>query len=142
MAITLKPLANIVTKYVSRASAAGPAYVDGVNNPKQDWAASTAASAQSWAAGVQQSITDGRFVAGVNKAGNAKWAGQSINVGASRYPAGITSGQSRYQQGLQPYYQQLSTLTLPPRGPKGDPSNINRVAAVDTALRNLKLQMQ
>lgn len=141
MAINIKPIATITQKYVSRASGAGQAYVDGINNPKQDWAQSTAGSAQAWAAGVQSAITDGRFVNGVNAAGDAKWSSQSINVGASRYPGGITSGQQRYQQGIQPFLQALANLNLPPRGPKGDPSNINRVTAVNTALRNLKLQL-
>lgn len=141
MAINIKPLATIVTKYVQRASGAGQAYIDGVNNPKQDWAQSTAASAQSWASGVQQAITDGRFVNGVNSAGDAKWSTRSTTIGATRYPSGITAGQTLYQQGIQPFLQTLSTLNLPPRGPKGDPANINRVTAVNTALRNLKLQL-
>lgn len=141
MAINIKPLATIVTKYVQRASGAGQAYTDGINNPKRDWAASTAASATSWAAGVQGAITDGRFVSGVNNAGDAKWATKATTVGATRYPGGITAGQGAYQAGIQPFLQALSTLTLPPRGPKGDPANINRVTAVNTALRNLKLQL-
>lgn len=141
MAINIKPLASIVTKYVQRASAAGQAYIDGVNNPKQDWAQSTAASAQSWAAGVQAAITDGRFVNGVNSAGDAKWAQKSTSIGAQRYPSGVTAGQQAYSTGIQPFLQALSALNLPPRGPKGDPANTNRVTAVDTALRNLKLQL-
>lgn len=142
MAINIKPLATIVQKYVQRASAAGQAYIDGVNNPRQDWQQSTAASANTWAAGVQNAITDGRFVAGVNKAGDAKWSSRATTVGAQRYPSGITAGQQNYSTGIQPFLQMLSTLTLPPRNPKGDPGNLNRVAAVDTALRNLALQLK
>lgn len=141
MAIAIKPLSTIVTKYVQRASAAGQAYVDGINNPKQDWAQTTAASANSWASGVQSAVTDGRFAKGVTAAGDSKWSSQSINVGAARYPGGVTAGQNRYSTGIQPFLTALSNLTLPPRGPKGDPSNLNRVSAVDTALRTLKLQI-
>lgn len=141
MGIQIKPLTTIVTKYVQRASAAGQAYVDGINNPKQDWAQTTAASANSWAAGVQSAITDGRFVSGVNNAGDTKWSTNSINIGAPRYPGGITAGQGNYSKGIQPYLTALSNLTLPPRGPKGDPANLQRVNAVDTALRNLKLSL-
>jgi hypothetical protein len=142
MAINIKPLATIVQKYVQRASAAGQAYIDGVNNPKQDWQQATAASALTWAAGVQAAITDGRFTSGVNLAGDAKWSQRSTTVGAQRYPGGITAGQGNYQAKIQPFLQLLSTLNLPARAPKGDPGNLQRVAAVDTALRTLALQLR
>lgn len=142
MPINIKPLQTIVTKYVQRASAAGQAYIDGVNNPRQDWQQSTVASANSWGAGVQAAITDGRFAAGVNAAGDAKWSTRSTTVGAQRYPGGITAGQQAYSTGIQPFLQLLSTLNLPPRAPKGDPGNLQRVSAVDTALRNLSLQLK
>lgn len=141
MPINIKPLATIVTKYVQRASAAGAAYTDGVNNPRQPWAASTTASAQSWATGVQQAVTDGRFSKGVQKAGDITWSQRASTVGAQRYPGGIAAGQGNYSSGIQPFLQLLSTLNLPPRNPKGDPANLQRVAAVDTALRNLSLQI-
>jgi len=142
MAINIKPLSTIVAKYVANASVAGPAYTAGIASPKQPWAAATAASATTWAAGVQQAITNGSFVDGVNNAGDAKWSQRASTVGAQRYPSGITAGQAAYQTGIQPYLQTLASLTLPPRAPKGDPSNLNRVSAVDTALHNLKLQNQ
>jgi hypothetical protein len=142
MAINIKPLATVVTKYVQRASAAGQAYTDGVNNPRQDYVQATVASANSWSAGVQQAITDGRFVRGVQTSGAAKWQTRASTVGAQRYPGGITAGQQSYSNGIQPYLQLLSTLNLPPRAPKGDPANLQRVAAVTSAERALSLQIR
>lgn len=141
MAINIKPLATIVAKYVQRASAAGQAYTDGVNNPRQPWAQSTVNAANTWSAGVQQAITDGRFVRGVQNAGDALWQSKSTTLGAQRYPGGITAGQTKYQNNIQPFLQLLSTLNLPPRMPTGDPANLQRVSSVDTALRNLALQI-
>lgn len=141
-AINIKPLATIVAKYVQRASAAGQAYTDGINNPRQDYVAATVASANSWSAGVQQAINDGRFVKGVQVKGAAKWQQRSSTVGAQRYPGGISAGQNAYSTGIQPFLQALSTLNLPPRQPKGDPANLQRVAAVTTALRTLSLQIR
>lgn len=142
MAINIKPLATIVAKYVQRASAAGQAYTDGINNPRQDYVQATVAAANTWSAGVQQAITDGRFVKGVQTAGAAKWQQRASTVGAQRYPGGITAGQNAYSAGLQPFLQALSTLNLPPRQPTGDPGNLTRVSAVDTLLRNLSLQLR
>jgi hypothetical protein len=142
MAINIKPLSTIVAKYVARASSAGAAYTDGVNNPRQDYAASTVASAPSWAAGVQLAITDGRFVKGVQTKGAAKWQTRSNTVGAQRYPGGINAGQGAYSAGIQPFLQALSSLNLPPRAPKGDPANLQRVAVVAQALRSLSLNIR
>lgn len=139
MAINIKPLATIVTKYVQRASAAGQAYTDGVSNPRQPYAAATIASAQSWATGVQQAVTDGRFAKGVAASGDAYWQSQSKTIGAQRYPGGITAGQNNYSTGIAPVLQVLANLTLPARMPKGDPANLQRVSVVDVALRNYAL---
>lgn len=141
MPINIKPLATIVAKYVQRASGAGQAYTDGVNNPRQPWAASTAASANSWSSGVQQAITDGRFVKGVNATGDSGWQTKANTIGAQRYPGGITAGQNKYSAKLQPFLQMLSTLNLPGRLPKGDPGNLQRVAAVNAAERSLALSL-
>ena len=139
MAINIKPLSTIVAKYVQRASGAGQAYTDGVSNPRQPWAASTVAAAQTWASGVQQAVTDNRFTKGVNLVGDSGWQSKASTIGAQRYPGGIAAGQGKYAANIQPYLTLLSNLTLPPRAPTGDLANLQRVAAVDTALRQLAL---
>lgn len=139
MAINVKPLATVVNNYVTRAGAAGPAYTAGVQAPRQPWAATTAASATTWANGVSAAVTDGRFARGVNAAGDAKWSSQCINIGAARYPGGVAAGKNTYSAKISPYLTAIANLTLPPRLPKGDPANLQRVAAIDAALRALKL---
>jgi hypothetical protein len=139
MAINIKPLSTIVAKYVARAGAAGQAYVDGINNPRSPWAASTVAAAATWASGVQMAVTDNRFTKGVNLAGDATWSSKAATLGAQRYPGGITAGQNKYSANIQPFLTALSNLTLPPRAPKGDPGNLQRVAVVDSTLRQLAL---
>lgn len=139
MAINIKPISVIVAKYVARASVAGQAYTDGINNPRRPWAASTAAAAQTWATGVSTAVADGRFAKGVNAAGDATWSQKATTLGAQRYGPGVTAGQNKYSANLQPFLTALSNLTLPPRLPKGDPGNIARVQAVDNTLRALAI---
>lgn len=135
----IKDAATIAGKYATRGAAAGQDYANGVNNPRQPWAASTAAQSGAWGAGVQSAITNGSFVKGVNNAGDAKWQRKAAGVGAQRYPAGVTAAKTDYQNGVAPYLAVLQALQLPARGAKGDPSNINRVTAVNNALRQKKL---
>lgn len=134
----VKPLASIADKWSTRAQSAGQAYKDGVS-ASTDWAAATAASANNWQAGVQQAAADGRFATGVNAAGNAAWQSGAINKGAGRYGPGVGLAKDKFSSGFNKYAQVLTSLTLPPRFPKGDPQNVQRVQAVVTALRNAKL---
>jgi hypothetical protein len=54
----------------------------------------------------------------------------------------VADAQSDYEAGVAPYTRAIETVKLPARGPKGDPSNINRVIAINKALRDTKLALQ
>jgi hypothetical protein len=140
MAIQIKPADVIAAKYATRGAAAGQDYATGVQAPRTDWAQATESSAPAWGAGVQMAVSNGSFSKGVARAGSAKWQRKASGVGAQRYGPGVTAAKQDYATGVAPYLQVIANLSLPPRGPKGDPGNINRVAAIATALRQKKLQ--
>jgi hypothetical protein len=120
------------TKWNQRAGAAAPAYASGVANTQKDQAGLAAAAEGTWAAAVQTAAANHTFSAQVTKAGTAAWKAGVATKGAARYPQGITAGQPKYVAGVTPYFNALSSATLPPRGPKG--SNIGRVQVVDDLL--------
>lgn len=128
----------VAKKWAARAGAAGGDYQTGVNTTTKDWATETGNASQAWQQGVTAAAGNGSFKKGVDAAGTAKWKAKAANVGAQRYPAGVQAGTPFYQTGIGPVLQTLAAITLPPRGPKGDPGNIARVTAVTTALRKLK----
>ena len=137
--MNIKSADVIAKKYASRGGAAGADYAAGVQAPRQPWAQSTLNAANNYAAGVQQAIGQGTFQKGVSAAGDAKWARKASGVGAQRYGPGVQAAQPDYQSGVAPYLDVLKNLSLPPRAPKGDPSNVQRVAAIATALRAKKI---
>jgi hypothetical protein len=137
--IRIKPVSQLQDKYSRRAAAAAPDYADGVKNPKRDQAQAAIDAAATWAAGVQQAITNNAFAKGVGNAGSEKWARKATTVGAQRYPQGVQAAGPDWSKNVQPYLEAIANVNFPPRLPKGDPANINRVAAVNTALRALKL---
>jgi len=139
MALNVKDAASSAQKFVSRAQAAGPDYAKGVQGAGDTWQSRTAASADAYGAGVNAAITAGRFQKGVAKAGAAKYVNRAAGVGAARYPQGVGAAGPNWQSGTQPYLDTLAGLTLPPRRPRGDPGNINRVAMIADALRKKKL---
>jgi len=130
---------NPSEKWTRKASAATQDYTDGIKDPRTPWAAATAASAANQAAGVQAAIARKAFEKGVAKAGDSKWSRKAAGVGASRFSQGVQAGSDDYAAGVAPYLQVIESTTLPPRGPKGDPRNLQRVAAIANALRAKKL---
>ncbi len=132
---------NAAKKWGANTAAATPFYTEGVQNPRTPWAAATLAATANQAAGVQKAITEGRFAKGVSKAGDAKWAKGAIEKGSARFAQGVQAGQGSYEQNVAPFLQTIDSTTLPPRYPKGDPRNIQRVVAIADALRKKKLSM-
>lgn len=127
---------NDPQKWANRSSAAAGDYASGVQSPRRPWAASAAAAADVQAAAIQEAIAEGRYEKGVNKAGDSAWSNGVQNKGRTRYQQGVTVAQNKYQSGFAPYAATLSSMTLSPRGPKGQ--NYNRVQEVGDALRNAK----
>lgn len=127
-------------KWSRRASGATEEYKAGVANPRTDWAEATQSAENSYNQGVQEAITQKRFSKGVRQAGSQKWRDKATEKGASRFSQGVSLGEQDYASGVAPYLDTISKITLPPRGAKGDPRNLERVKIISDALRKRKLQ--
>jgi len=137
----IKPLSKITDKWGSNASAteARSAYTDGVQNPRRSWAVSAAAADDARKAGLAEADARNAFVNGVNNAGDTKWKNNSVALGPTRFSTGVQNAKPSYQAGFQKYHGVIASTTLPPRGPKGSPENINRVATLAQNLHNAKV---
>lgn len=127
------------TKWKSRAAAAAPDYKIGVQNPRRPWDQATIAAADNYAQGVQQAVTDGRFARGVSRVGQAGWQARASTIGVQRYAQGIQASGDRYDRGFAPYKSVIESTTLPPRGPRGDINNYQRVVTLGQALSAAKV---
>lgn len=136
----IKPLAEIATKWRNRASGAAGDYTAGAQRagPGKYEAGATAA-ADNWASGVTQAVARGAFAAGVAGAG-PRWLGKIQAVGGSRYTQGVGIAEQDYSRGFQPYHSALAGLTPPPRGPRGDERNYERVAVIGRTLHQLRIR--
>lgn len=128
-------------KWVNRASSATNEYSEGVKNPRNDWAEATKNAEATYQSGIQQAIAEKRFAKGVTKAGSEKWRQKAIEVGPSRFSQGVQVSEDAYASGIQPFLDTIQRTTLPPRGPKGDPRNLERVKIMADALRKRKQAM-
>jgi len=114
-------------------------YQQGVQRPKVDWQQATAEASDAWQAGVQEAIAQNRFSRGVQEAGTQKWQRKALELGTQRWGPGVQAALEEYERGFAPYRDVIERTTLPPRGRKGDPNNIQRVAVIARALHEAKV---
>lgn len=114
-------------------------YKLGVQNPRKDWAAESTASAANYKAGVDAAHAKGLFAKGIAKTGTAKWKEKSLMKGPGRFAEGVFQGQGDYEKGIAPYLEVIKSTELPPRFPRRDPRNIDRVKKIAEALANKKM---
>lgn len=135
----IKSMSQSSDKWVRRAGAASTDYSKGVASPRRSWQESTLEAKEAQEAGVQQAIANDSFSKGVQRAGNAKWQRKAQTVGAQRFGPGVAAAKADYEAGFAPYAGVISGITLPPRGPKGDPRNYERSKIIGDALHEAKV---
>ncbi len=135
----IRDVNSIVQKWVRVAPGRTEDYKAGVTNPKKDWHTETVAAAERWQNGIQQAIADKSYERGVAATPTAKWQAKASGVGTARWQQGIGMASDNYAAGMTKVVDTIAKVKLPPRYPKGDPRNIERVVAITTALRAMKL---
>lgn len=139
--VQVKKLEEIGKKWSEVTPTRAPYFEAGVRAPRKDWAESAIAANDAWKAGVQEAVTQDRFARGVSRVGTSKWQRKTIEVGVPRWSDGVRKAAPDYIEGFKPYHETLAALTLPPRGARGDPKNIDRVRAIAQALHKKKIEL-
>lgn len=138
MSVDTKPLADIVAKWTTVTPQRATFYSGGVaRTPVEKFQGAAAAAAGSWRDGIQAAIADNRFASRVSVSGT-KWKTRVADVGGNRFSEGVSKGGPAFSSGFAPYLSVLQGITLDPRGARGDPRNIARVAAIAVALHNAR----
>ena len=114
-------------------------YKLGVTNPRRDWATEAGAAAGNYKLGVDAAHAKGLYSKGIAKTGTAKWKEKALMKGPGRFAEGVFQGQQDYEKGIAPYLETIKSTELPPRFPRRDPRNIDRVKKIAEALANKKM---
>lgn len=136
----VKDMATIVDKWKRQSAASEASYTEGIQNPRRDWATATAEAEANFKAAVTKAANEGRFGRGVRKAGTPKWQNNALAKGPARWSQGINLSEDAYASGFEPYRRIIESTNLPPRKPKGDPGNIDRVRVMAAALHEGKVR--
>lgn len=111
-----------------------PDYQLGVANPRRPWQAAAAASNDTYKTAVTAAANKDMYRKGVMATSQSDYQQKTLAKGPGRFAEGVQVGQDSYAKGFAPYAEVIRATALPPRFAKGDPRNIQRVAAVATAL--------
>lgn len=138
---SIKPLGEIGSKWTRVTPMRQQDYADGVKKPRRPWAQATVDANAAYKAGLTKALADDRWVKGVARAGDAKWQHGATTKGPGRWAEGVSGAGNAYVQGFGPYHRTIEALTLPARGAKGDPKNIERVRVVADAMHKTKVSL-
>ena len=137
--VATKPIDQVVEKWKRKVAGASEDYRQGVTSPQNDWATEAGKAQDRYKSGVTQAAAEGRFGRGVARAGTAKWQKGCIEKGVNRWPEGVAMADDEYRSGMGDVLSTIQSVTLPAKGPKGDPRNYERVKAIGDALHKKKI---
>lgn len=135
----IKSIAKIREKWTRVTPLRAEDYKLGVADPKRDWEKSTLAAKETWKVAITDAAAKDLFAKGIVKVGTAKWKEKATTKGPGRYSEGVMIAGPDFEKGFAPYADEIAKTPLPPRFPRGDPRNIERVRVISAALRAKKI---
>ena len=141
MAVKVKSPSVSAAKWDANAARAADDYASEAAAAASVWEAETKAAKSNYHKAITAAGIADRFAGGVTRAGAAKYARKINDVAKDRFGPGIHAAVTDYTKRVTPFLETIASLTLPKRGPRGDPSNYNRVEAVGKALSAKRLAM-
>jgi len=130
----IKSITRIREKWTRVTPMRADDYKIGIQSPRRDWEKAAVAAGETYKAGVTSAAALGAYPKGVIKAGSPKWQGRALQKGPGRFSEGVMIGGDDYEKGFSPFRDEIEKTVLPPRFPRRDPRNINRVATIAAAL--------
>ena len=135
----IKSLAAIQEKWTRVTPGRISDYSLGIKNPKRDWETEASAAEERYKMGVDAAASKGMYGKGIKKAGSKKWEEMALKKGPGRFAEGVYIAGPDFAKGFAPMHAAIERVTLPPKFPKGDPRNYERVRAIGMALHEEKV---
>lgn len=137
----MKSANEAVLKWQMRAGSASQDYVEGANKTDKDQAQRAIAAKAIYQQALTESFGRDAFAKGLQKSGKAGWQAGINDKGANNYGTGVQADSSRakYVANSSRYDSARKAADNLPRGPRGSSQNLQRVSAVMTSLRAVKV---
>ncbi len=134
-----KSAQSVAEKFVTRAGAASGDYVSGSEQTSKDQSAAAIAAKEIYKQALTASFTRDAYSKGLQKAGKAGWLRGVTMKGSERFASGVAASAGKYATESGKYDSARNAAASLPRGVKGSPTNLQRVAAVVNAQRAAKV---
>ncbi|MCA1834344.1 MAG: hypothetical protein LC750_16740 [Actinobacteria bacterium] len=137
----VRPLDQAQKKFADRAAGARGDYENGVRNAGAKWLAGVTAAEGAWADGTRAAIDNGRFGAGVRKAGPTKYQDRASKLGPDRFATGVREGAAAWGEGFRPFADDLRSFDAGPKGMRGSTQNADRARKVAERMRAKRIEL-
>jgi len=134
----IKSLSSIKEKWTRVTPMRTEDYKLGITSPRRSWSKAATLAAPSHAAAMVEASAKGTYAKGVAAAGDDKWQKKALAKGPGRFAEGVMVGGDDYEKGFAPAREVLEKTILPPRFPRRDPRNLQRVSVGNQALGKWK----
>jgi len=142
MAIKVKPLAEVVKKWVDVTPGRAGYYEAEASVAGADWEKGAIAAAGAFKAGVSAPNIEAMFKGGIKRAGAGKYERKVKDVGVARFGAGVVAAEPDFSRGVEPMLATIAGITLVARQPRGSLANYERVKAIGVELNNKRLALR
>ena len=141
-AIRVKPLADVVDKWVDVTPGRSAYYEKGASVAGSDWEKGATDAAAAYKLAVTAANIDAMFKGGVKRAGAGKYERKVKDVGVARFGPGVTAAKTDFSDGVGPMLDTIAGVTLDARQPRGSAANYKRVQDIGTALHKKRLALR
>lgn len=131
----MTPASTAATKWQRNAGLAGSSYLAGAQGTTKDQSAAAIAAKSNWQAGLTAAFSAGSFEKGLQRSGKQGWINGIQQKGEANYTQGVgaAASASKYSTNSGRFDAARGAAASSPRGPKGSPGNLQRVALVANA---------
>jgi len=131
-AISIRDVGSLSQKFVRRGQAAVDDWKTGVQQTTKSQSGEAIAAAGRWQQALQGDAVLTRFKSKLTAAGDGKWRDNAVTKGATqgRFAGGIGAAGPAWAAGVTPIFDALRALSLPDRGLKRSPQNLDRARIV------------
>ena len=141
-AIKVKPLAEVVDKWVDVTPGRAAYYEREATVAGSEWEKNTTAAAKAFKSAISAANIEALFTGGVKRAGASKYERKVKDVGVGRFGPGVSAAKTDFSDGVSPYLDEIAKVTLTARGPRGSTVNYSRVSEIGTALTKKRLALR
>ena len=142
MAIKVKSVTEVRDKWLDVTPGRASYYEKAASVAGSDWEKGASEASAAFKAGISAANIEAMYKGGIKRAGAAKYERKVKAVGSARFSQGVGAAGEDFADGVSPFLDEISKITLTARQPRGSEANLARVREVSVALHKKRLALR